>query len=161
MSDSRPSEARPAETPDAPARQPGQPRRLTYRARQRLSRDRDYQAVFGAKARKSAGPLTVFGRPNGLPDHRLGLSIGRRVGPAVVRNRLRRRLREAFRTLGPTLPRAADGTAYDLVIISRKHEPMLDLETCQRHLKTTADQLHAVWARRSRKEGARQDGGSR
>lgn len=159
MSD--PKTTQPETTRPTDARQPGEPRRLTYRARQRLSRDRDYQAVFGAKARKSAGPLTVFGRPNGLPDHRLGLSIGRRVGPAVVRNRLRRRLREAFRTLGPTLPRAADGTAYDLVVTSRRHEPLLDLETCQRHLKTTADQLHAVWARRSRKDSATHDGPAR
>ena len=132
----------------------GTPRTFTYRKRQRLSRDRDYAAVFDAKARKPAGPLTVFARPNGLPDHRLGLSIGRRVGPAVTRNRLRRRLREAFRHLAPTLPRPEDGTGYDLVITSRPHEPLLTLPDCQRLLGEAAEQLHALWARRQRRDTA-------
>lgn len=90
----------------------------------------------------------VFARPNGLGHHRLGLSIGRRAGPAVRRNRLRRRLREAFRTLAPALPMLPDGTGYDLVVTCRPHDPLLRGGDCRRLLEQAAGQLHALWTRR-------------
>lgn len=55
-------------------------------------------------------PLLSLGvRPNGLPYTRIGYAIGKRVGSAVVRNRVRRRLREVMRAL-PLAP------GYDLVL---------------------------------------------
>ena len=44
------------------------------------------------------GPLTVVHRP-GPQDPRVAFAVGRRVGPAVARNRLRRRLRAIWRDL--------------------------------------------------------------
>ena len=41
--------------------------------------------------------VVVYCRKNGLPYNRLGLTVGTKVGHAVVRNRIRRRLREAYR----------------------------------------------------------------
>lgn len=79
--------------------------------------------MFDAKLRKSHGPLTVFLRPNELPRHRLGLSIGRRVGPAVRRNRLKRHLREAFRLSRKDLA-GHPGGGYDIVVSARAHEPL-------------------------------------
>lgn len=90
-----------------------------FRPAERVRLDRDYQAAFRARLRKSAGPLTVFGRPNGLDHARLGLSIGRRVGNAVVRTTLKRRLREAFRLNKRDLP-----AGFDLVVSARPHEPL-------------------------------------
>lgn len=90
-----------------------------FRSVERVRLDRDYQAAFRARLRKSAGPLTVFGRPNGLPHARLGLSIGRKVGNAVVRTTLKRRLREAFRQNKADLP-----AGLDLVVSARPHEPL-------------------------------------
>ena len=49
---------------------------------------------------------------NGLPHSRFAWAISKRVGNAVVRNRLRRRLREAMRSLS-----VAEG--YDLVVTAR------------------------------------------
>jgi ribonuclease P protein component len=53
----------------------------------------------GRRARR--GPMTVVYLPGGN-DVRVAYAIGRKVGPAVVRNRVRRRLREAVRELDRT-----------------------------------------------------------
>lgn len=56
--------------------------------------------------------IVVFGHPNGLPHPRLGLSVSRKVGGAVDRNRWKRLLREAFRLTRPQLP-----AGIDLIVI--------------------------------------------
>jgi ribonuclease P protein component len=43
-------------------------------------------------------------RPNGLPQSRFGITASARVGKAVLRNRLKRRLREVFRRHREHLP---------------------------------------------------------
>lgn len=84
-----------------------------------------FAALFGRGAagtvRKQAGPLGVSVRPSGLAEHRLGLSVGRRVGGAVERNAVKRRLREAFRQVRAELPMPAEG-AYDVGVAVRPHD---------------------------------------
>jgi ribonuclease P protein component len=96
--------------------------RLFYRKRHRVRGSDEFGAVFGYKVRKSRGPITVFVKPNGLAEHRLGLSIGRRVGNAVVRGRVKRMIREAFRHERGDLPMARGGAGYDIVVTARSHE---------------------------------------
>lgn len=88
----------------------------------RLTLDKQYQAVRASGVRRSVGPLTITALPNALDHHRLGLSISRKVGPAVRRNALKRMLRESFRLLRPELA-PGPGQGLDLVIASRPHEP--------------------------------------
>jgi ribonuclease P protein component len=70
--------------------------------------------------RESRGPLSVWAVTNDLAYSRLGISIGRIVGNAVRRNRIKRLLRESFRLMQHDLPRG-----YDLVILVRPHEPLI------------------------------------
>ncbi len=119
---------------------------LEFKRSQRLTHDREYQAVYGGRVSRAAGPLAVYGRPNGLPRTRLGLSVGRRVGPAVKRNRIKRLLREAFRLSQHELPVGARG-GYDLVVNVRPHEE-LALSDYQRILLDLAGKIDREWRRR-------------
>lgn len=93
--------------------------RLTFPRSHRLGGKREFSAVFDERTRESAGPLTVYSRPNGLKHLRLGISISRRVGTAVKRNRIKRLLRESFRLSQHEWP-----GGYDLVVVVRPHEVM-------------------------------------
>jgi ribonuclease P protein component len=132
----------------------GQRPDLHFRARHRLTHAREFDAVFAAKVRRGRGPIAVFAVPNGREGPRLGLSISGRVGGAVVRNRLKRLIREAFRLEQHELVRAADGTGYDLVVSAREHR-LLPLSAYRKMLRELADEAHEVWVRRAR----RRDGG--
>lgn len=96
------------------------PARALYRKRHRLTHNNEFQSVFNARLKKPVGPLVVFALPNDLGHPRLGLSVGKRVGGAVKRNAVKRRLRDAFRHLASNWPESARG--LDLVIVVRPHE---------------------------------------
>jgi ribonuclease P protein component len=79
--------------------------------RQRLSRSRDFDAVYRQGRSVSTRSLTLhwFSReedPDGVA--RLGLAVPRAVGTAVARNRLKRRLREAWSAVADDAPAGRD-----------------------------------------------------
>ncbi len=76
----------------------------------RLLTSRDYMRVYQQGLRFSAPPLRFRAVRNGRDLSRLGLSVGRKVGGAVVRNRWKRAIREAFR-----LERHRLNTGWDIV----------------------------------------------
>jgi ribonuclease P protein component len=70
-----------------------------------------------AKGRSWAHPLMVLvAAPNGLEITRCGFSVGKRLGKAHTRNRLKRELREAVRVRHPGLKKG-----FDLVWIARQN----------------------------------------
>ena len=125
---------------------------LTFRRRHRLAHAREFQAVYGGRVRKVRGPLTVFALPNGLEHPRLGLSVGRRCGTAVMRNRIKRGVREAFRLSQHDLPRLEGERAgsFDFIVSTSPHPPM-SVEEYGRALAGCAADLHREWMRRFRK----------
>ena len=52
-----------------------------------------FQRLYRRGARSAAPTLALYSRPNGRDHNRLGLTTGAKLGHAVVRNKLRRRLR--------------------------------------------------------------------
>jgi ribonuclease P protein component len=125
---------------------------FNYARKHRLQHARQFEAVYAAKVKEARGPLTIFSVPNDLNHPRLGLSVGRKVGIAPKRNRIKRLLREAFRLLQHDLPRG-----YDFVITVRPHETAL-LADYQRLLSSAMVKLHAKWEERESKAKI-EDGG--
>lgn len=116
----------------------------------RLAHDNEYKAVYGARMKKTSGPLVAYSRPNGLAHYRLGLSVGRRIGGAVVRNRAKRLIREAFRLAQHDLPLSPAG-GYDLVIGVRDAQGAM-LADYQPVLAELAAALHREWTKRAARE---------
>ena len=79
-----------------------------------LSRPQDFAAFQGDGTTRSHPLLTARFRRTDLETTRFGLSTGRALGGAVVRNRVRRRIREALRVMAPSFQ-----PGWDVLIIAR------------------------------------------
>ncbi|HEY7198146.1 MAG TPA: ribonuclease P protein component [Gaiellaceae bacterium] len=85
--------------------------------RHRLSRSRDFDAVYRKGRSVSTRYLVLYSFPRedeAEEESRLGLAVSRKVAGAVDRNRIKRTLRAAFDELVPSLP-----TGHDYVLVVR------------------------------------------
>jgi ribonuclease P protein component len=111
---------RPSDTEAAARERPQAPLRLSrppVQRRNRLSRSRDFDAVYRRGKSTSTRHLVLHWFPreeNGDGEPRLGLAVPRSVGSAVVRNRVKRLLREAWRELLESVP-----PGHDYVLAAR------------------------------------------
>lgn len=80
-----------------------------------------FGATLRAGRRERRALLAIAGRPNDIGRTRVGYAVSRRVGGAVVRNRVRRRLRELLRQhLGILVAgRSTAGGGWDLVVTAQ------------------------------------------
>jgi len=96
----------------------------------RVVRQRDFARAYKSGSRARGKLLTLVAAHNGTDTTRLGLSIGKRFHKhAVVRNRLRRLVREAFRLSYGDLPRG-----YDLIAVGSEPGTRAELETLRAEL---------------------------
>jgi ribonuclease P protein component len=86
--------------------------------RNRLSRSADFDRVYREGRSHASRYLVVYAFPRSSSgeeeEPRLGVSVGRKVGGAVERNRMKRLLREAFWDAAAELPEG-----YDFVLVAR------------------------------------------
>jgi len=117
----------------------------------RLLRPAEFKRVYDQRQSAARGPLVLYAAPNELPagPMRLGLSVSRRVGNAVVRNRWKRRLREAFRTMRHALP-----AGNDYVLVVRGGEPPRGAEGLQHAAESIVELARRVTGRRGYGSGA-------
>ncbi|HEX2971161.1 MAG TPA: ribonuclease P protein component [Tepidisphaeraceae bacterium] len=110
----------------------------SHRLRSRV----EFSAVFEAKVSDARGPLIMYALPNKLNHPRLGLVVGRRLGTATKRNRIKRLLREAFRLHQYDLPQG-----YDFVIVVRPHTELI-LAEYQKLMTALTLRLHHAWEKK-------------
>lgn len=89
-------------------------RRQTLNPKHHLKLRQDFDAVYTARQSISDSHVIVYMKDNTLGYSRIGLSVGKKCGSAVVRNRIKRCLREAFRLCRQDLP-----AGYDYVLVPR------------------------------------------
>ncbi len=87
----------------------------------RLLKHADFDLVYQNGKRQFSGHMTVFSLRRAAGAPRVGFTVGRVLGGAVVRNRIKRRLREAVRRHLPAL-----AVPVDLVINPKKSVLTLD-----------------------------------
>ena len=78
--------------------------RFTFIKAQHLRSKSDFERVYALKNKAADGVLLVFAARNEGPVTRIGLSVSKKHGGAIVRNRLKRLLREAFRLMQHQIP---------------------------------------------------------
>ena len=83
--------------------------------------------------------LVVYCRKNGLPYNRLGLTAGTKLGHAVVRNRIRRRIREAYR-----LSEERYVLGYDIVVVARHRAVDADYQEIAQCLAKQMEKLGLI-----------------
>ncbi len=82
----------------------------------RIKKNSEYQLVFknGKSTANRQFVIYILNKP-AQPNFRIGLSVSKQIGNAVVRNKVKRLIRETFQSLIEDLP-----NHYDFVIIARK-----------------------------------------
>lgn len=74
----------------------------------------EFRRIY-AKGKSGVSPcLVAYCRPNRRENNRLGVTVSAKIGHAVVRNRVRRRLREIFRLSQPEMKQG-----YDVILVAR------------------------------------------
>ena len=92
----------------------------------------EFGSVYSTKNSVANKYLVMYLRSNGLDYNRLGISVSKKVGNSVVRHRVTRLIREAYR-----LNRENIDVGYDIVIVARpasKDKKCQDIESALMHL---------------------------
>lgn len=109
---------------------------LRFRPSQRLRTKGDYETVFNARNRQRTTHLTIYYCINECGHDRLGLTVSKRLGGAVIRNRIKRKIREIFRT-NPL----AQEPYLDLVIRPEKSFDLADYQDIESSWCSTIKRL--------------------
>ncbi len=99
---------------------------------------KDFSRIYSRGLRAGGDNIIVVVLKRRDPGHRVGLSVAKIHGCAVVRNKIKRILREAFRLERPTLP-----GNYDIVLIPRQRTGKYHLRTVRVELRRLIQRVHA------------------
>lgn len=119
-------------------------------ALRRLKQRAEFLRVASARRKWNAPGFVLQAGPNERGDIGFGLTASRKVGPAVTRNRARRRLREAARIVLPQLGQPG----FDYVLIARSETPRRDFQELLADLQRAVPRVSAAPKQAARPDGA-------
>ena len=118
---------------------------MRFRARQRLRANKDF-AILRRTGKRYSFPgflaqATASESENEGAGRRLGLRVSRKVGNAVVRNRVKRIVRELFRMHQNELP-----ATCDLVVVAHPSLPLMEHKVIEDHFRKLCERIQVVAA---------------
>ncbi len=106
---------------------------------ERLKKNSDFRIAYQKGKSKSAYLLVLISRENGLGISRLGITVSKKVGNSVVRHRVRRLIREAYR-----LNEDAFLPGMDYVVIAKANAKGKSFQDVEKTLMKTAGNLKVL-----------------
>ena len=94
-----------------------------------LKENRDFKRLYYRGKSVVAGSTVVYYQRNGKKFNKLGITVGKKLGNAVVRNRIKRLIRENYRLREDDLK-----TGYNVVIVARSRAKDADFHMIGRDL---------------------------
>lgn len=97
----------------------------------RIKKTKEFQKVINARASYANRNIVLFILPNQMQSHfRVGFSVGKKVGNAVTRNRVKRQLREAVYQMRDEFP-----DHLDFIVIARPNIVQLTTQEVEQNLR--------------------------
>lgn len=101
-----------------------------------IKRNHEFRRLY-QKGKSAVSPcLAVYCRKNRCGKNRIGLTVGTKVGKAVIRNRVRRRIKEAYR-----MNEAKYTLGWDIVVVARVKAAHVRYRELERSLLKLSDKL--------------------
>lgn len=101
-----------------------------------LKKNYEFRRLYSRGKSTAAACLALYCRKNGSDRNRIGYTVSNKVGHAVVRNRIRRRLREIYRLHEAELARG-----YDIVVVARMRASGADYHQLETDFMKAAGRL--------------------
>ena len=101
-----------------------------------LKKNHEFRRLYNKGKCEVNSCIAVYCRKNRLGCNRLGITTGVKIGGAVVRNRVRRRLREAYR-----IHESQIRPGYDIVVVARVRAAHARYRELERALLSALDKL--------------------
>lgn len=105
---------------------------------QSLKLNRDFRRVYNSD-NFAGGYTVVYARASRYGFNRLGITVGKSAGGAVVRNRLKRLIRESYRLMEDRIK-----TGYDFVIVARNRAAGKKQSQIQRDIEYGMNKLGLI-----------------
>jgi len=94
----------------------------------RLKKNAEFQRIYRKGSYVAAKTLVAYIKPNNLNETRIGITVSKKYGKSVKRNRIRRLIIESFRLLNNKIK-----PGYDIVFVARKPDTYDDIGLCDIH----------------------------
>lgn len=95
-----------------------------------IRRNMEFSKVYNRGNSRANPVLVMYVLKNGMEYNRIGITVSRKVGKSVVRNRIKRLIKEAYRKHSDRIKRG-----YDLVMIARADAGKAEYKDIERWMK--------------------------